>query len=142
MYATERNQIVILIVNCTCMYFYVQWCVYIQILWNPLIVVTKKDSWISLVPFIHEFETQRVIEQFISALIELLNPQNYVSINQLCPREIWWILNWVYRINVDVAHVYTYDFDQVLYFYTYHYQTDKWRGFFYLSLFQRKYMTL
>lgn len=79
--ATERNQIVILIVNCTCMYFYVQWCVYIQILWNPLIVVTKKDSWISLVPFIHEFETQRVIEQFISALIELLDPQNYVSIN-------------------------------------------------------------
>lgn len=79
--ATERNQIVILIVNCTCMYFYVQWCIYIQILWNPLIVVTKKDSWISLVPFIHEFETQRVIEQFISALIELLDPQNYVSIN-------------------------------------------------------------
>lgn len=63
------------------MYFYVQLYVYIQILWNPLIVVTKKDSWISLVPFIHEFETQRVIEQFISALIELLDPQNYVSIN-------------------------------------------------------------
>lgn len=39
------------------------------------------------------------------------------------------MLNWVYRINVDVAHVYTYDFDQVLYFYTYHYQTDKWRVF-------------
>lgn len=79
--ATERNQIVILIVNCTCRYFYVQWCIYIQILWNPLIVVTKKDSWISSVPFIHEFETQRVTEQFISALIELLDPQNYVSIN-------------------------------------------------------------
>lgn len=63
------------------MYFYVQLYVYIQILWNPLIVVTKKDSWISLVPFIHEFETQSVIEQFISALIELLDPQNYVSIN-------------------------------------------------------------
>lgn len=63
------------------MYFYAQLYVYIQILWNPLIVVTKKDSWISLVPFIHEFETQSVIEQFISALIELLNPQNYVSFN-------------------------------------------------------------
>lgn len=65
------------------MYFYVQLLVYvfIQILWNPLIVVTKKDSWISLVPFIHEFETQSVIEQFISALIELLDPQNYLSIN-------------------------------------------------------------
>lgn len=58
------------------MYFYVQLYVYIQILWNPLIVVTKKDSWISLVPFIREFETQSVIEQFISALIELLDPQN------------------------------------------------------------------
>lgn len=44
-------------------------------------MVTKKDPWISLVPFIQEFETQRVIEQFISALIELLDPQNYVSIN-------------------------------------------------------------
>lgn len=74
MYATaiERNQIVILIVDCTCMYFYVQWCVYIQIVWNPLIVVTRKDSWISLVPFFHEFETQRVIEQFISALSNYL----------------------------------------------------------------------
>lgn len=98
--ATERNQIVILIVDCTCMYFYVQWCVYIQILWNPLIVVTKKDSWISLVPFIHEFETQSVIEQFISALIELLDPLTYekVTVHEiLFPRNLM-------NIRLSISH--------------------------------------